>query len=179
MPDFLAATRLNTVTLTLNAEENISLPQILAENVWHEWPRSEFRPLPEVQWQNIFWQKVTCSRYYRWQMLTWWPLPPVWGRAVDDIDLEAKKLKEVPIGCKSMRRKCTFTVLPALSTLCQTHTTCSKMLQLQNHGMTLALSHTLVPTSGSVSPKTSGTHSVTQCSFKSKFKTFLFSEYFS
>ena len=42
------------VTLTLNAEEKISLPQILAESVWHEWPRSEFRPLPEVPWPNIF-----------------------------------------------------------------------------------------------------------------------------
>ena len=63
--------------------------------------------------------------------------------------------------------------------------------------MAFALSHTLAPTSATISPKTSGTlllslpskvlsyslflqkYSVTLSSFKSQLKTFLFSEYFS
>ena len=68
----------------------------------------------------------------------------------------------------------TFTVLPALSALRQTHA-CSKSNASAAKPMAFALSHALAPTSGTISPKTSGTLP----SFKSKLKTFLFSEYFS
>ena len=44
--------------------------------------------------------------------------------------------------------------------------------------MPFALSHTLAHTSGTISPKTSGTL-LLFLSAKNKFKTFLFSEYFS
>ena len=50
----------------------------------------------------------------------------------------------------------TFTVLPALSALRQTHT-CSKSNASTAKSMAFALSHTLAPTSGTISPKTSGT----------------------
>ena len=49
----------------------------------------------------------------------------------------------------------TFTVLPALSTLHQTHA-CSKSNTSAAKPMAFALSHTLAPTSGTISPKTSG-----------------------
>ena len=49
-----------------------------------------------------------------------------------------------------------FTVLPALSALRQTHA-CSKSKASTAKPMAFALSHTLVPTSGTISPKTSGT----------------------
>ena len=51
---------------------------------------------------------------------------------------------------------CTFTVLPTLSTLCQIHT-CSKSNVSTTKPMAFALSHTLASTSGTISPKTSGT----------------------
>ena len=51
---------------------------------------------------------------------------------------------------------CTFTVLPALTTLCQTHA-CSNFNASTSKNMAFSLSHTLVPTSGTVSPKTLGT----------------------
>ena len=50
----------------------------------------------------------------------------------------------------------TFTVLPALSALHQTHA-CSKSNVLTAKPMAFALSHTLANTSGTISPKTSGT----------------------
>ena len=50
----------------------------------------------------------------------------------------------------------TFTVLPALSALRQTHA-CSKSNASAAKPMAFALSHTLAPTSGTISPKTSGT----------------------
>ena len=50
----------------------------------------------------------------------------------------------------------TFTVLPALSALHQTHA-CSKSNASTAKSMDFALSHTLAPTSGTISPKTSGT----------------------
>ena len=49
----------------------------------------------------------------------------------------------------------TFTVLPALSALRQTHA-CSKSNASTEKPMAFALSHTLAPTSGTISPKTSG-----------------------
>ena len=48
---------------------------------------------------------------------------------------------------------CTFTVLPALSALRQTHA-CSKSNASTVKPMAFALSHSLVPTSGTISPKT-------------------------
>ena len=50
----------------------------------------------------------------------------------------------------------TFTVLPALSALRQTHA-CSKSNASTPKPMAFAFSHTLAPTSGIISPKTSGT----------------------
>ena len=50
----------------------------------------------------------------------------------------------------------TFTVLPALSALRQTHA-CSKSNASTAKPMAFALSQTLAPTSGTISPKTSGT----------------------
>ena len=50
----------------------------------------------------------------------------------------------------------TFTVLPTLFALCQTHA-CSKSNVSTAKPMAFALSHTLAPTSGTISPKTSGT----------------------
>ena len=50
----------------------------------------------------------------------------------------------------------TFTVRPALSALCQTHA-CSKSNASTAKPMAFALSHILAPTSGTISPKTSGT----------------------
>ena len=50
----------------------------------------------------------------------------------------------------------TFTVLPALSALRQTHI-CSKSNVSTAKPMAFALFHTLAPTSGTISPKTSGT----------------------
>ena len=64
-----------------------------------------------------------------------------------------------------------------LSALRWTHA-CSKSNALTTKPVAFALSHTLAPTSGTISPKTSGTRA-TLSSFKSKLKTFLFSEYFS
>ena len=49
----------------------------------------------------------------------------------------------------------TFTVLPALSALRQTHA-CSKSNVSTAKPMAFALSHTLAPTYGTISPKTSG-----------------------
>ena len=49
----------------------------------------------------------------------------------------------------------TFTVLPALSALRQTHA-CSRSNASTAKPMAFALSHTLAPTSGIISPKTSG-----------------------
>ena len=49
----------------------------------------------------------------------------------------------------------TFTVLPALSALHQTHA-CSKSNASTAKSMAFALSHTLAPTSGTISHKTSG-----------------------
>ena len=50
----------------------------------------------------------------------------------------------------------TFPVLPTLSALCQTHT-CSNSNTSAAKPMAFALFHTLAPTSGTTSPKTSGT----------------------
>ena len=50
----------------------------------------------------------------------------------------------------------TFTILPALSALRQTHA-CSKSNASNAKPMAFALSHTLAPTSGTISPKTPGT----------------------
>ena len=69
----------------------------------------------------------------------------------------------------------TFTVLPSLSALCQTHA-CSKSNASTAKPMAFALSHTLAPTSGTVSLKTSGTLLL---SLPSKANSRHFSEYFS
>ena len=69
----------------------------------------------------------------------------------------------------------TFTVLPALSALRQTHA-CSKSNASTAKPMAFALSHTFAPTAGTISPKTSGN---TLSSFKSQLKSFLFLECFS
>jgi len=62
----------------------------------------------------------------------------------------------------------TFTVLPALSALRQAHA-CSNSNASTVKPMAFALSHTLAPTTGTISP---------QSSLKSKLKTFLFSDDF-
>ena len=69
----------------------------------------------------------------------------------------------------------TFTVLPALSALRQTHAF-SKSNASTAKPMAFALSHTFAPTAGTISPKTSGN---TLSSFKSQLKSFLFLECFS
>ena len=62
----------------------------------------------------------------------------------------------------------TFIVLPTLSALCQTHT-CSKSNASTAKPMAFALSHTLAPTSGTISPQDIR-HSATLSSFKSQLE---------
>ena len=114
----------------LNASHPVSpgdtWQHVTGVNHWIRWPMTECVP-PCVPW----WHLTACDRCQSLNQVIQDPLPLVF-------------------------LSCVFTVLPALSTLHQTHA-CSKSNALTANPMAFALSHTLAPTSGTISPKTSGT----------------------